>query len=248
MKLSGLIIVLLSLSLLFGSCKMMYLPNLQNVPMFREKGELQATVALQNAQLAYAVSDQIGVIASVYNRNGKVPHLDDGNTYNYMADSYGFDFGAGFISRKDEERKVELYGGYGFGKAQLDYSYDINPMVGNGARGGSSRYNKIFIQPVFITQHKDLDFGFSVRASIVDFYDFEDKLGNQLDVERPVFLEPALTLNKRVSAFSFRGQLQFSFCAGSAGDGFGEYDPYKSKILGNIGVTVDLVKLLSGDF
>lgn len=230
------------------ACKTMYLPNMQNVPMFKEKGELQATIAVQNAQLAYSASEHVGVIASMYNRRGKIPFVSDDKTTEYKTDSYEFDFGAGYMLRKDDENKVEIYGGYGFGRAQLHYIDELSPSRTNSGRGGSSHFRKFFIQPVFIQQSKDLDFGFSVRTSLLDFYDFQDKLGKSLDVKQPLFVEPAVTINKHVGAFSFRGQLQFSFCAGSAGDGFGAYDPYKTNFLANAGITIDLIKLLTGDF
>lgn len=236
-------IVLVSFVLLCGACKVMYLPTMQNVPMFREKGEFQASIAAQNLQVAYSATEQVGVIINGYKRKNKVPTLDDEENYNYMADSYGIDFGIGYLKNGDEGNEMEVYGGYGFGRASLSYENDAPISSGGGPRGGSSHYNKFFIQPVFINRNDDLDFGFSVRVSMLDFYDFQDELDEPLEVDKPIFLEPALTLSKHLSAISLRAQFQYSFATGSAGNNFGTYSPYKSKTLMNFGVTINLEKL-----
>lgn len=236
-------IIVMSLVFLLGRCKVMYLPTLQNVPMFREKGEFQASIATQNLQVAYAPTNQVGVIINGYKRKNKIPTLDDGEYYNYKADSYGIDFGIGYLKNGDEGSKMEVFGGYGFGKASLSYEHDQRASIGGGPRGGFSHYKKYFLQPVFITRNNDLDFGFSVRLSMLDFYDFQDELDEPLEDDQPIFLEPALTLSKHLSAISLRAQLQYSFASGSAGNNFGTYMPYKSKALLNFGITLNLEKL-----
>lgn len=239
-------ILLFSLSISMISCKTMYMPSMQNVPMFEKKGELQATVAVHNIQAAYAISNRLGVIANSFFRNGNVFHMDDGNTSDYTADSFNYEIGIGTMFKSDSGSKLEVFAGYGHGSASLTYYYDAPPPYRGW--GGSSSFNKYFIQPGIISQTENLQLCFSMRLSLLDFYDFKDLQNNELNYATPIFIEPAITLNKQVGFISFRGQIQFSIAGGSPGKNFGEYLPYKSMLLCNVGVTANLTRLIRGDY
>jgi len=244
-RITRLLVCIISSAMLL-SCKTMYMPSMQNVPMFKEKGEIQATVAIHNIQAAYAVTDRVGVIANGFFRKGKVFHLDDGNSYNYLADSFNWELGVGTMAQPIGNTKLEVFAGYGHGNASLTYGYDAPPP--SGARGGYSSFHKYFVQPGIINQGESLQVCLSGRISFVDFYDFKDLQNNTLQDKVALFIEPAVTLNKETGIFNFRGQLQFSIAAASPGRNFGEYLPYKSMFLCNVGVTANLTKLLKGEF
>ena len=77
MKKQTAIIILISV-LVTGCTQYYYVPNIQNVPLFREKNEYRATVAIgagdesscTEIQTAYSVTDNIGVMANFMTAKG----------------------------------------------------------------------------------------------------------------------------------------------------------------------------------
>ena len=96
-------LVLISiLALSVASCKIMYIPNSQNVPMMEEKGDLKVDIGTKDLQVAFGLTDHVGImvkdIESVTNMyssafgwgpwqitEGKAEAEAGGQTYQYKA-------------------------------------------------------------------------------------------------------------------------------------------------------------------
>ena len=164
MKKLHIIIFILSYVLLTQSCKIMYTPNMQNVPLFKEKNELQATISTNNYQTAYAVSDHIGIMV---NGQYKKPtwSLTSGNTkYNYESKKTLIEGGVGYFSSVKKLGVFEIYGGGGVGNVSFNRSYS------DTTGGPSTSYNRysaktkcFFVQPSIGLRVDNVDLAFSMR-------------------------------------------------------------------------------------
>lgn len=225
------------LLLFIASCKTMYLPNMQNVPLFEKKGDLQATLNLTNYQVGYAPAKHVGLFLNGYYKNKGIVHLDDGKTYNYKVDAYLVEVGVGTFWR-NENHSFEIYAGGGKGYGEI--TYGISPRYAGGA---SSHYNKIFIQPVIGFGNGRWKSGISARLSFLNLYDFVDYFyGTTLPTNTPYFIEPAFTLRRDIEWFRIKGQVQYSLSPGNS-ELYLDYSPYKSTVIGSIAIELDLNQL-----
>ena len=51
-----------TLILLIQGCALMYFPNMQNVPLLKDKHELKSTIGISNYQVAYSITQHIGIM------------------------------------------------------------------------------------------------------------------------------------------------------------------------------------------
>ena len=197
------------LAFLVSGCSSVYMPNVPNVPMFTQKGELSAGAHTtlkgnMNFNTAYAVTDHFAVLmnGSMMNRERKKEDF----RHNLL------EAGAGYFTTfgPEQKRVFEVYTGYGRGSS--DRTKKIKNAEGiytNERLEGS--FNKYFLQVNYSSKRKKalrmvghefpLNYGTALRASYINMS--EHKLN---DIAKPtednIFLEPIfytrLTLNPSV--------------------------------------------------
>lgn len=116
-----------------------YAPNMQNVPMLKEKKDTKLIVGIGGGdeftsfegQFATAVSDNIGIMGNFI--------LGSGSDEDESGRGSLFEAGAGYFSPLGNNFRFEAFGGIGFGGITNDY--------GDGK--SKVNFSRIFIQPSF---------------------------------------------------------------------------------------------------
>jgi hypothetical protein len=230
-------IVVYSISLLIlAGCKTMYVPNMQNVPMFKDKGEVILSSTFSNYQLAYNPISNLGILFNGQYYDRKIPTLDDGKSGNYKGYGHLIEGGLGYLKKMEDNTRIEIYAGYGQGYGRISFW-----ETWSTGSGGESRYNKYFFQPVFILNSGNFETALSARFSSLQFYDFVDFSGKSLKSKQPTFVEPAITVRAELlRGLSFKGQMQCSLSVDNTGNTFNSYLPYRNILQGFIGVELRL--------
>ena len=200
------ILIFISCSVLFmPSCKIMYTPNMQNVPLLKEKNEVRATVGFSDYQAAYALTNNIGIMV---NGQYKKPTwtLTSGSTeYKYESKKTLIEGGAGYFKPLGKNGIFETYAGGGMGSVTFDRSYsDTTGGPSTSFDKYSAKTTRYFIQPSIGLSIENLDFAFSTRFVSLKFSNidtagytpnglFEQDLSD-LDKTTYMFIEPALIL------------------------------------------------------
>jgi hypothetical protein len=185
-----------------SSCRIMYVPNSQNVPMMEEKGDIKANIGAKDLQVAYAITDHVGVMANgYYNKNNW--SVTSGDMENkYISTRSLVEGGIGYYTAFDDIGRFEIYGGAGYGGVRHDYD-----LVDNGITTESNSYKasltRFFMQPAIGIQKENVGFAFSSRFAGVTFstadssgYSPTELLDEgliELDNNLFLFLEPAVT-------------------------------------------------------
>jgi hypothetical protein len=224
---------LLLAPLLLSSCAAYYIPTTQNVPLFEEKKQGTAMMALELGQYssgvdfqgAYSITNHIAVMGSAYlgSVTGELEYVDtDGNTQVYESESRPyrhFEFAAGYFTNIGSTKGIfEVYGGYGSGGTKWDEK-ELTDIY---------RYNQFFVQPQVGGHLGKIDLAFSTRLNFANWSRF-----NQL------FLEPGLTFRAGNHKIKFQLQVVTAFdISGQSSDPFsGVGDPNGSS---------DIVNIISG--
>ena len=140
-----------------------YMPNIQNVPGFREKNEFKIQfgmgvndwVKTQELQAAYAITDHIAVMANLINAQASGGYGHG----NFMEGA------AGYYLPVQNRCSFEIYGGYGFGSVynnQNDQKNQIYPL--------SVELQRYFIQPSFTYRNNWFEVSIADRIGGVVFY------------------------------------------------------------------------------
>ncbi|NNL91282.1 MAG: hypothetical protein HKO66_03505, partial [Saprospiraceae bacterium] len=145
--------------MLCQSCRPIYVPNIHNVPLLKEKTDVSVTLSLNDLQGAYAVSDNIGIMASLYRNNVNFAYDFDENVNRKY-----FEIGAGYFTRFGKFGVFELYGGYGIGDFEFGKSQGANDYY-------SANTSRIFIQPNVAFSYKIIDVVFSTRVFSYSIHD-----------------------------------------------------------------------------
>jgi hypothetical protein len=200
-------------TLLSGCTHYYYVPNVQNVPLFKEKNEFQGTIAFGGGdesesveiQTSYSVSDHIGVMANFMSAHGgTASSTDDHGQGNY------FDGAIGYYKPINRFGVLEVYGGLGTSNQHHLYAAD------NATSDLSFR--KIFIQPSYGFAFPYFDVAFSARMNRISFNSIE-KTGtiselngiNSLTQNHGYyFLEPAITVRGGYKFIKVQGQVSGS--------------------------------------
>jgi hypothetical protein len=177
-----------------------YVPNIQNVPMFRGKNEFRLSGAegggekssCAEIQAAYSASDKIGIMMNYMSaRGGKVSTDHDWAMGNY------FDAGIGYFRPVSRHGVFEVYGGLGHSIQQHSY-----PDAGRA----DLSFTKVWVQPSFGYTLDFIDIAFSTRLNSLSFNNIENRIDQQkdgyeydrlysLEKERNyIFFEPAVTI------------------------------------------------------
>lgn len=232
LKITGLFGVLASS---FSSCTlMMYKPNMQNVPLHTQKGDLDVNLTLENYQASYAITDNIAVMANGY--NGKFTLSTSSGTppndtkYDKVTKRFLGEAGVGYYNAFGRPSKggdysggvFEAFGGMGYGKlANTIIKTDSSVLTYSGFYNTNTL--KFFIQPSIGYKYKEgwksIESVFSVRmtgmnyGNITSNYTLKDLTDNHLQPAGggalAMFLEPALTVKTGLKYFKIIQQFQF---------------------------------------
>ena len=182
--------MLLFFSVIISSCRTVYAPNALNIPLLQEKGEVKATIATNNAQVAVALSDHIGVMANGYLNAYK----SDDKTF--KNNGKGAEIGAGYFAQTEHRIIYEVYGGIGL--------YDVKIKEASDSKTFNASAVKYFVQPAVGWVNRYFEIAVSPRLSVVKYgspdivgYTIEEQSANYfniLDKKAHAFLEPTLIL------------------------------------------------------
>jgi hypothetical protein len=187
--------LLICATFLFGACGTIYAPNTVNTPLFHEKGEIQLHIDNQsNVQAAMAVSNHLGLMV-----NGAFPSYTGTNNEEKSSGSL-VEVGLGYFKGNPNGLIMEIYGGAGTGKA------DLNTLSSTGQTTShiDAQGTRLFVQPSVGLSRPFFDIAFTPRFSLLKYSDANyngfsasvvDERGYaQLTNTSWLFLEPALTL------------------------------------------------------
>ena len=180
---------------ILNSCAPVYVPNTVNAPLLTNRGEFQASLHAGTSgfdpQLAYAVSDHVGLML-----NGSFMNSTSDSTDNYHKHRF-MEAGAGYYSHFGSSGKFETFMGFGSGQ--------VNALYGNHLWTSFSdvKYKRFFIQPSAGFTTKVLDIGISSRIVVVGFIQGSDKSSG-------LFFEPLITLKAGYDHIKAVGKLGLS--------------------------------------
>lgn len=227
--------ILCSAAFAVTSCnRHIYVPNQVNAPLLKERYEFKGSVTPTNLQGAFAITDNIAIMANgqyLYGFNYLDPANENNSNNNDLLVSNrtrgGLVEGAvGFFKPFGPSKKMvfDVYAGYGGGGFKT-----ITREYSNSGSSGNendymikNRFSKVFIQPSIGFVHPVVETIFSSRFSMVNFYDsqlgvkaFEGDNAGKADFMRinnkPIaFYEPAFTVRVGYRYVKFQSQLQFS--------------------------------------
>jgi hypothetical protein len=182
------------------SCRTVYTPTAVSVPLLQEKGEIRAYISPTNAQVAYAVTDHLGVIANGRFSNWEVTTTINDKTDNYNSKLTDVEIGAGYLAKSAKGLIFEGYGGLGFASANFtDVDANKQPL---GEKFTSTGF-KAFVQPNIGFTSNGFDMALSTRLSGIKFGKAETTYSltklkeyslDKLAENTHLFLEPAITL------------------------------------------------------
>ncbi|MBW7465567.1 hypothetical protein K0O23_00680 [Pontibacter aydingkolensis] len=190
-------------------CVSTYMPNVPNVPMFTQKGELSAGGHVTpkgniTFNTAYAVTDHFAVVLNGSMLNSERKKMDFRHNLLEAGGGYFTTFGP------NQERILEFYAGYGGGssdRVEKDKHQDGTLHL----KRMEADFSKYFVQANFTSKRKKslkllkrefpLNYGTTLRASYVNMHDYKIN-GEPAKEEDNIFLEPIfytrLTLNPSV--------------------------------------------------
>ncbi|MBL4715786.1 MAG: hypothetical protein JKX95_04045 [Bacteroidia bacterium] len=218
------IFLLAILAMLGSSCKIMYKPNMMNVPLFKEKGEIVANVGVKNFQGAYAVTENIGVMVNGYYDKGGWEASTSDTTFGTSLTQYTtkrslIEGGAGYFKSINDQIVAEVFVGGGLGQSSWDLSgYENGAPVGT-PNVYTASYLKIFAQPSVGIKQDIVDFIFTTRFVFLKFSNIETNYSQSqlvfenldgIEVPSYLFLEPALTLRVGYKWVKFHMQMGYS--------------------------------------
>lgn len=165
------------LTLLIVSCAPAYVPSVVNAPMFNNRNEFHASLHAGSSgfdsQLAYAITDNIGIMA-----NGSFADHTSDSTRKFHKHSY-MEAGVGYYKKFLKTGRYEVFGGYGLGRVRYFETELFYPYT-------SAKYRSFFIQPAIGGVSDILDYSIATRLIVVDMYQGTAKSSG-------VFFEPAVT-------------------------------------------------------
>ena len=230
--------------LLAASCSPIYIPNTTNAPLFREQGETQIGAYVSSGgldgQLAYAITDHIGVIGnySYWSSKKNTPNTPNSTTppnTEYTHKHNYAEVGLGYFDRTRSSR-FEIYAGYGVGQGTTyDQYYFFKPYYGLDATVSTGKMTRIFFQPTIGTNNRDVNLSFTPRLAWVNFSEFTSQAGVVVkpNEKTVMFIEPTAILKMRLAG-NLHGIFQLGVTFPS-GDSFFKYQSLQAAI----GIQID---------
>jgi hypothetical protein len=243
-----------SLALLSACNSHIYVPNTVNEPLLKEKHEFKGSVSLSNFQAAYALTNNIAIMANGQYVSGLRPEVDDDDDNDLFVDDNtrgGVIEGAvGFFKPLDPKKRMvfDVYAGYGKGSFKtLAGAYENpqgSPLTDYLLR---THFNKYFIQPGIGLSHPVIEAAFTSRFSILKFNSlyagakaFENDPQRQINymsigTKTLPFYEPAFTFRVGYKYVKFQMQLMFSLLLDDETYGGYDFDEYFQPVAFGLG-------------
>ena len=205
---------------LLASCAPnMYIPNMQNIPGFKEKGEIVLNGSVSDLgnefQVAYSVSDKVGILLNgCYYKD----EFNNGQLSNVPGLGRAIEIGGGFYKKRGNFI-FENYSLLGFGSLKNEQGYFGKEKwypYGNL----SSKFYRIANQTSLTYSRKNFEASFSNRLSLLHYYNTSKSpyIFNDVDMSQYLrsspnffFLEPAATFRLGLKNVKLQLQLQRSF-------------------------------------
>jgi hypothetical protein len=183
--------------LLMTGCVSTYMPNVPNVPMFTQQGELSAAGHITpkgniTFNTAYAVSDHFGVMVNGSMLNSERRKRDFKHNLLEAGGGYFTTFGP------NQNRVLEIYGGLGRGSSERVEKKENEKGVMQYDREEAS-FGKYFVQVNFSSKRKKslrllgnefpMNYGTALRASYINMNEYALN-GVDQQTEDNIFLEP----------------------------------------------------------
>jgi hypothetical protein len=243
----------------FSACNQhIYVPNTVNEPLLKEKHEFKGSVSPSNFQTAFALTNNIAVMA-----NGQYVYDfldggdDEGSDVIVDSDTRGgvIEGAIGYFKPLDPKKRMvfDVYAGYGKGsfKTLADaYESSTNRVVNDYLL--RTYFNKYFIQPGIGLSHPIIEAAFTSRFSLIKFNNlyagpkaFEtdtSRRANYMSIGNKVlpFYEPAFTFRVGYKYVKFQMQLMFSMPLNEEKYGGYDIDDYFQPVALNMGVSVNI--------
>lgn len=225
-------------SLSIISCAPVYVPTKNNVPLHSGKGEFQAYVGAGvgfNAQTAYAVTNNFGVMASYL-------YLKSNNDSDKGFKHQAGEIGLGYYKNLRSNLCFEIYSGVGLGTGEADQ----NGALLSSTISANGRYQKFFLQPAVGTNQKWLRWNVSLKCSVVDFTSISIQESGDPEITRvpsKLFLTPAFT-----SSFDFwNGKVSASLQVGANTHVGSRTGYHYFALVSSIGLTYKIKPIISGN-
>lgn len=202
--------------LIFQACEVYYVPNTQNVPLFKERNELRATISGQNYQAAYSLTDHIGIMLNGQYINRKWDINEDSVKSNFISEKFLIEGGMGYFNKIGNNGVFETYAGGGEGYATF------NRITPSKRMEMSADFSRFFIQPSIGYSEDVVDVAFSLRYVGLKFFNIDTtgytpSLLSNYNLIIPNlhntwynFLEPALTIRVGYKYAKFHMQFLYS--------------------------------------
>lgn len=196
----------LVLAALLSGCSSFYQSNSLNVPFINRDG--QSTLGLQlgtngiDVQAATAVDYKFSLMGNVSYSDNATDSIAGHHSHLLVEGAIGM---FGYLTTKTI---YEVYAGYGRG-FQQSYTRKLHPDKNYLLVKGE--FNRYFLQFNTGKIRNKLEYGGSVRASLVDVFQLKSENLVRSESFLGVFLEPAMVLRYNVSNLKLTTQLGFSY-------------------------------------
>lgn len=147
-------ILALFLIIVFCRCRPAYIPVTHNTPLLKKKNDSRLSVTTKDIQAAFAITDNVGVIAGYTNSNILVENAES-------ISQRVIEIGFGHYKKINENQIFELYGGVGLGNYEFDLDFE-NYYFANTSR--------IFLQSNFGFTDDHFEAIISSRLFLYKFY------------------------------------------------------------------------------
>ena len=115
--------------------------------MLEEKGDIKALVGLKDLQVAFGISDHVGIMVNGYYNKNDWSVTSGTLNYQYVSNRSLIEGGLGYYNALGDNGRFEVYGGAGYGK--VNYDYDLfNSGVLTETNTYGINWLRIFFQPV----------------------------------------------------------------------------------------------------
>ena len=155
----------------------LYRQNVVNVPLFQEKGQIQAGAHIggtgYDAQVGFSVTDKIAVIGN-YNSNKKTTNYSSTNSSYFNHNLY--EFGLGHYRKTSSGLIHEYFLNFGQGSTLMN-STRADTIYGHSGLylySKSAKYTRIMLQADFGKIVRNFEYAISPRLFVLDFHSVID--------------------------------------------------------------------------
>jgi len=201
-----------------------YVPDVQNVPLFREKNELHLAGYYgggmysnsAEVQASYSLPYNIGIMANYMHGGGGNVSQNDYGKGNYFEGALGY-----YKPFEKLNGVFEIYGGIGGGKQHHEYSsryFDQWEYYYQYDGSSDLSFSKLFIQPSYGLTFDMFDVAMSTDLCRLSYSNINNNITapaefnkvNSLSDKNHYFIEPALTLRGGWKYIKFQFQASYT--------------------------------------